>query len=566
MIRDADDLSSDDALQADICIVGAGPAGITIALKCAHAGLHVLLLESGGLRPDAESQSLCRGDVVGPGTHPPAHRFRRRGLGGSTSVWGGRCVPFDRLDFAARPWLGLDQPWPITYEDVLTYWGEAAAMLDIGAPSFEAATAVPGGMRPMLKNFKALCVTTEAVERFSAPVDFGRTYRRQLSRSRRILLVLHATCTSIDADESHTRIAGITLHNRSGLARIATARHFILAAGGLEISRLLLASRRQLPAGIGNTNGLVGRSYMCHLAGTTGVFMAEAGPPPWHGYDRDACGVYCRRRFSIHPAAQAAYRIGNAVARLHHPRLADPDHRSGPLSLLYLGRHALPPEYAVRLQQGGRPSLLQPGGGASHVWNVVRDAPATAGFVAHLLRRRLLVGRKYPSITVAPKSGRFTLDVHAEQLPNPESRLLLGDRCDRFGVPELRIDWRHSEADLRTARVTVALIADALKHGGHGELVYDPDTIDLDMLRDGAYGGHHLGGARMSDTARTGVVDRNSRVHGLGNLYVASGAVFPTSGQANPTFTIMCLALRLASHLVVCSRTDAAPTSLTAIP
>jgi choline dehydrogenase-like flavoprotein len=561
MICNAEDLVGNEALQADICIVGAGAAGITAALHCAAGGLDILVLESGGLRPDAESQSLCRGEVVNREFHPEPHRFRRRGLGGSTSVWGGRCVPLDRLDFQARPWLGLDHPWPITYDELLPFWGEAAALLEIGAPSFEAATAVPGGMRPTIRDFEAPHVTTEAIERFSPPVDFGRKFHNQLALSRRIRVVLHATCTNIMTQACHSRIAGITFRLRSGMARVATAQRFVLATGGLEVSRLLLASNRQLPAGIGNAAGLVGRHYMCHLAGTTGVFTSTVGDKPWHGYDRDEYGVYCRRRFSIQPSAQAAHQIGNAIARLHHPRLADPDHRSGPLSLLYLGRHALPPEYAVRLQQGARR-----GGGTAHVGNVLRDAPATAAFVAHLLRRRLLARRKYPSITIAPKSGQFTLDVHAEQLPNPQSRLLLGDRRDRFGVPELRIDWRWSEADLRTARVTVGLIADALQHGGHGALAYDPDGIDVDMLRDGAYGGHHLGGARMSETPRTGVVDRNGRVHGISNLYVAGGGVFPTSGQANPTFTIICLTLRLAVHLMERTRAETAPASLAAIP
>jgi choline dehydrogenase-like flavoprotein len=544
MICNAEELVGDAALHADICIIGAGAAGITVALHCAARGRDVLVLESGGRHPDGESQSLCRGEVVNPDFHPPPDRFRRRGLGGSTTIWGGRCVPFDRLDFEARPWLGLDHPWPIGYDDLLPYWDRAAELLDIGAPCFDAAAAVPGGMRPMLKDFRAPYVTTEAIERFSPPVDFGRKFHRQLARSRLIRVVLHATCTRISTGPNQGAVENITFRLRSGLARVATARRFVLATGGLEVSRLLLASNRQVPAGIGHANGLLGRHYMCHLAGTTGLFVARPGCNPFHGYDRDAGRVYCRRRFSIQPAAQAAHQIGNAVARLHHPRLADPDHRSGPLSLLYLGRGVLPPEYATRLRQGARQ-----GDRTAHLWNVVRDAPATAGFAAHLLLWRLLARRKYPSIIVAPKSGQFTLDVHAEQLPNPQSRLLLSDRCDRFGMPELRIDWRWSAADLRTARVTVGLIAEALQSGGHGELICDPEAIDLDMVRDGAYGGHHLGGARMSETARTGVVDRNGRVHGTSNLYVAGGAVFPTSGQANPTFTIICLALRLAAHL-----------------
>jgi choline dehydrogenase-like flavoprotein len=152
-------------------------------------------------------------------------------------------------------------------------------------------------------------------------------------------------------------------------------------------------------------------------------------------------------------------------------------------------------------------------------------------------------------LTVVPRTGRFTLDVHAEQLPNPASRITLAGAQDRFGVRQPRIDWRYTQADIRTVRGTLSLIGSALETGGHGTLAWDPDAVEADILRDGAYGGHHLGTARMSADPRHGVVDADCRVHGIDNLYVAGGAVFATSGQANPTLSILALALRLAACL-----------------
>ena len=545
MILDTDLIETSCSLFADICVIGAGPAGIVIARACAASGLSVLLIESGGLRPDPGSQALCRGAVADPALHAPPDLFRRRGFGGSSVIWGGRCVPLDRLDFRARPWLGLEAAWPIEYDDVKTYWRGAADILELGAPDFDAASAIPGGMKPTIDGFKHPHVSTESIERFSRPTDFGQSYRADMKASRQITLLMRATCIEISMSDSHAQVRAAELRTRRGFAVFAKARSFVLAAGGLEVPRLLLASHRQCSAGLGNAYDQVGRYYMCHIAGTTGIFTAAPKTVTWHGYERDVAGVYCRRRFSIEADAQEALRIGNAVARLHHPRADDPAHASGPLSALYLAKRTLPAEYSRRMQDLDVRRSLMP-----HVANVIRDGGRTFGFGVHVLRDRIFARRKFPSVIVAPRSGTFSLDVHAEQLPNAASRLRLGNQRDRFGTPELRIDWHYGAEDLRTVRVTVALIAEALRAGGHGTLHFDPAEIDADMLRDGAYGGHHLGGARMSASPRSGVVDANCRVHGIGNLFVAGGAVFPTSGQANPTFTIVALALRLAEHLV----------------
>jgi choline dehydrogenase-like flavoprotein len=161
----------------------------------------------------------------------------------------------------------------------------------------------------------------------------------------------------------------------------------------------------------------------------------------------------------------------------------------------------------------------------------------------------VLAARKYPSIVVAPRSGGFTLDVHAEQLPNFESRISLSEDHDGFGVPKLQIDWRYRPDDVRSIVTAMGLMGEAFAAGGHGTLTFEQAAVEQDLRREGAYGGHHLGTARMSESPRKGVVDSDGKVHGINNLYITGGAVFPTSGQANPTLTILALALRLGDHL-----------------
>jgi choline dehydrogenase-like flavoprotein len=166
-----------------------------------------------------------------------------------------------------------------------------------------------------------------------------------------------------------------------------------------------------------------------------------------------------------------------------------------------------------------------------------------------MLRDRFLAERKFPSIIVKSRLGHYSLDFHAEQQPSPASRVTLTEERDELGLPRLLVDWRYTAYDITTVREAVRLFAKDIARSGIGTFDYDPATIELEMARYGAYGGHHLGTARMGSNPRTSVVDADCRVHGLQNLYVAGSAVFPTSSQANPTLTVVALAVRLAAHL-----------------
>jgi choline dehydrogenase-like flavoprotein len=544
MIAAADEISAGASLVADVCVVGGGPAGITAALTLAEHGLHVLVLESGGFRSDPASQALCVGEVSSPALHAAPDMYRRRQLGGSSSIWGGRCAPLDQVDFNARPWLGVPSGWPIPYDALLPYWRRAHQWAELGDFDYAAATAVPGGMRPMFEGFSASAITTGRIERFSRPTNFGAVYRDRLARSQRVRVLLHATCTQIVLTAGAASVRHLVVATRRGTRMHARARIFVIATGGLEVPRLLLASRSETPLGVGNAHRLVGRTYMCHLAGTVGLFQPSRVQRPWHGYEQTPDRIYCRRRISVEPWAQRAWRISNVIARLHHTPISNPAHATGALSALYLTRWLLPAEYRTRLAHPPPARTAWP-----HVRNIAADPFTTFGFAIHSIRHRLLAARKFPSITVVPRCGDFTLDIHAEQLPNPDSRITIGRDTDLYGMPKIHIDWHYRPEDIRSVYVALGLIAEGIAAGGHGMLSFDPEKVEADMLRNGAYGGHHLGTARMSESPATGVVDTQCKLHDIENLYIASGAVFPTSGQANPTLTIIALALRLADHL-----------------
>jgi choline dehydrogenase-like flavoprotein len=240
--------------------------------------------------------------------------------------------------------------------------------------------------------------------------------------------------------------------------------------------------------------------------------------------------------------------LSNFVFRLHHPRIADPRHRTGPLSAIFLAQKFISYEYAKRLVSDTPPTAAT---WLRHGLNAATDPFSTIRFLAHWLRDRTLAERKFPSIIIRPRTNLFSLDFHAEQVPNPSSRVTLATLKDRFNNRQVLIDWHFSRQDVETvARSFDLLRLDFAEHTtGHLTLAADEPDVETVVRRDGAYGGHHIGTARMGASAATGVVDQNGKVFGVNNLYVAGAAAFPTSSQANPTLTIVATALRLAEHL-----------------
>ena len=177
------------------------------------------------------------------------------------------------------------------------------------------------------------------------------------------------------------------------------------------------------------------------------------------------------------------------------------------------------------------------------------DPVDTTAFLAHWVTRRTLAQRKFPSVILRNRTNRFSLEMHGEQIPRADSRITLGSQIDALGMPQLRVDWRYSAGDIESIRGTLDLMVTEFERSGVARLDYDRETLEEDLMRFGAYGGHHIGTTRMGTDPRSSVVDANCRVHSVRNLFIAGSAVFPTSSQANPTLTLIALSLRLGRHL-----------------
>jgi choline dehydrogenase-like flavoprotein len=467
-------------------------------------------------------------------------------MGGSTTIWGGRCMPFDPIDFETRSQVP-GSGWPISLDDLAPFYPQANALAEAGRFSYEADDALGAAAPPMIRGFASDIVRTGGLERFSCPTDFGTRYARRLKVASDIKVLLGANCTCVRLDAQGRVVRELEFATLSGRRFRVAPRAAVLAAGGLETARLLLASRDVARAGIGNEHDVVGRYYMCHVAGNVGTLVLKGSPRHVrHGYEVAPEGVYCRRRLSITASEQRRRGLANAVARLHFPRITDPRHRNGVLSGLFLARKLISYEYGKRLNDGTpvTPSLY-----ARHLLNVIRDPVDTTAFLAHWVSHRTLAQRKFPSVILRNRSNRFSLELHGEQAPRADSRVMLCARTDALGMPQLRIDWRYGAGDIESLRGTLDVLAQEFERTGTGRLEYNGDTLEEDLLRFGAYGGHHIGTTRMGRDPRTSVVDPDCRVHSVRNLFVAGSSVFPTSSQANPTLTLIALSLRLGAHL-----------------
>lgn len=545
MIVDGRTLSDGAELQADVAVVGAGPAGIVTALELAAGGIDVVLVESGEVGHDPAAQQLSRAARSDGARHTDLAVSTRRQVGGTSVLWGGRCTPYDPIDFERRQWI-TDAAWPVDYDELAPLLQRACDWFACGRATFDAQE-VPGlAGRTIVPGLPDGEVRTSAIERWSPRPDFGRAYRTALRRSDRLRLVTGLTCTEVVCEDGARGVAWLETRRPDGASVRVRARKHVLACGGLQTTRLLLASA----GGLGDHSGHLGRWYMGHVDGRIARLHFTTPPRATiHGHERDPDGVYVRRRLSFAGAFQRERRLPNTVAWIVNPELADPSHGSGALSLAYL---ALTSPLGARLASAQyRASLTRfasAGPRRAHVRNVVRDAGPSARFAADVASTRLL-SRRRTGHTVRSAANVYPLHFHAEQIPRADSRVTLADERDALGMRRLAVDLRFSQEDVDGVLRAHRCWDEYLRRHGRGRLEYAVDDPEASVWEQANGGRHQTGTTRMSARPEDGVVDRDLAVHGFEDLFVASSSAFVTSSQAGPTFMVVVFALRLADRL-----------------
>ncbi len=499
-IIDARTLSENSEIEADLVIIGGGMAGIAIATEWAGANKTVAILESGGLEFDQTIHDLYRGSGV---MRAPENadaslddytwQSRMRILGGSGAIWGGKCVPLDEADFAARPWLARSG-WPLTRTQMQPFYDRACRLLEV--PLFDRSFDEPQeeGRPPLTVN--------GAREFFSAPRYFSPIgggadrdkfdrFRTAPSEAANVNVYLHANVIEIRRRRRDRRIGDLVVGCLDGKRHTARGRTYILATGGIENVRLLLASE------LGNDSDQLGRNFMGHV--TYGQFedekpismfaISEAQRSMTLYTDNGRDKVHCV--VAATTEAQRRFNMGNFTATMVNATFPPNDNVEAVRRL------------AAALDQNG---------------------------------------------AAAEPAQRVATYFMAEHMPNAESRITLDHaNVDALGLPKVRLDWVYTQRDLDNLEAGVAALAAVLGEHNVGRVCWPVSRSE--WLADFSPSRHHMGATRMSVRAEDGVVDTQCRVHGLDNLYVAGCSVFPTSGIANPTLTLIALAMRMSDHL-----------------
>ena len=533
MELDARAVPDGSLLDADLCIVGAGPAGLTIARELCGRDVRVIVLESGGRRPDPAVQALAAGTTTDR-TYADPRITRRRQAGGTVQDWntaigpesGAKYVPLDPIDFEERTWVP-GSGWPFDHAHLVPYYARAHEVCDLGPPTYRPDDWTDPA-RPVLPLAGARLAT--GVYRYGVARPFTETHLEQAFRAPNIVMCLYGTVVEIVPDSSGRAISHVRVACLGGSRFRVRARLFVLAAGGIENARLLLLSTGGDPRGLGNEHDRVGRYFMdhprdysCALVPADPALIERAGFYDVH----DTPSGVVMGRLTLTAECLRREHLLNMSATLR-PR--PPGHRSEGMQ-------------AWRMLRGT--SLRRPG-------LVLRRAGRLAARLPEALAygyRRYAWGydRVDSEWSAMPDKVRrfstFELLLNLEQAPDPDNRVMLGPARDALGQLRPHIVWRWGERDRRNLDRVREIVGEELERAGIGRIVPVPGvTLDPNAH-------HHLGATRMHRDPRHGVVDEHGRLHAAANLFVAGSSVFPTGGYANPTLTVVALALRLADHL-----------------
>jgi hypothetical protein len=555
MLINSETLEDRTIVKSDIAIVGAGPAGIVMALELATAGYEVTLIESGSLRFSAAAQNLGEANYVTPQFHEPMSECTRRQLGGTSTIWGGRCLPYDPVDFDRRDYIPHSD-WPIGYEEIAGYFQRACDYFFCGKAEFKIENIPNIDRTSIVPGLPDAEVITSTLERWSLPTNFGKEYFQDLKQSPRIKLLYNLTCTEIVTNEpgnsSADRVELLHAKTLGGKHIDLQCQTYILAGGGVNTTRLLLASDRHHPGGIGNHSNLLGRFYMGHVSGS--IADVQFTTPPQEtvfGFDFDPDRIYLRRRFSFAREFLHQQQLPNIVAWLGSPKFSDPSHQNGVLSTAYLALSMpiLKNFLTSTAMRKGAVGDEAKGIYRAHLSNVFKDFQQSLTFVPQFGYGRYIAKRKIPALFVYSADNKYPLHYHSEQVPNFDSKVSLSADRDELGMRKLNIDLRFSQQDIDGAIKAHKYWDRHLRDRDCGYLKYVTDDLEASIWSQAVDGFHQVGTTRMSAHPREGVLDPNCQVHGIDNLFVASSSNFVTSGQANSTFTIVAFALRLADHL-----------------
>lgn len=545
MLIDATSLPDGHIVRTDVCVIGGGPAGLTLARELAGGSLDVAVLESGATDPEqtpAEIRTQIDGTVAGV-AYPPLDTVRGQGLGGTTPMWveigqslGVRLRPLESSDFERREWLP-HSGWPFGRAALDPFYRRAEDAFGIGRFAPDVAQQSPDGATCPL----AVGDLVSNEFRFARRRSLHEAQRRVLDSARNVTVYTFATVSELDCGDTDHTVRRAHVRTAPGHGFVVEARWFVLAAGGIDNARMLLLSNRTHPAGIGNDHDVVGRYFADHPGhkDTTLVLNDPGLLSRLSAYDiADRDGVGIIRAVSVDTEQLEREQIMHSWTVVR-PRISD----------RFLNAISAARDVTAALRPP-RDLAALPRRAVRHAGALFRGIEPFARALASGTRTHVIPPgwSSRPPTASLYEPGLLTLESTFEQAPDPGSRITLGAGVDRLGMRLPHLDYRWNDLDLQTVRRTTEIIAKAVAGAGIGTIRMEAGTDFPDPTK--LSSAHHpLGTTRMHQDPRHGVVDADCRVHGISNLSVTGSSTFPTGGSANPTLTIVALAIRLADHL-----------------
>lgn len=545
MIIDAHSLPDRHKIETDICIVGAGTAGIALAREFIGRELKVCLLESGGLKPDQETQALAWGENVG---HPyfSLDTAYARFFGGSTNRWmvndgnnrfGARMRPFDPIDFEKRDWVPYSG-WPFDKAHLDPFYRRAQEICKIEPPTFEINDWEDPNTTPRLRFVNDRVKTV--IFKVGLGDPFLKDYLSRIIEAPNITTYLYANVIDIETDEAARNVIRLQVACLNGTRFAVSAKYFVLATGGIETPRLLLLSNKTQKSGLGNQYDLVGRFFMEHLHFLSGVFVPST-PDMFrltnlYNDFHDMNGVSVIGKLALGEPVLRREKLLNYVTQLV-PRVLRYSLWSGMLCPAIASESVGSfKTIGSGLRRGVLPDNLR-----HHLKNIIVGIDEIGTSAYRNVKRRCLrtFSRK--------KIKGFRLATMSEQAPNPSSRVALAAERDKLGQNRAKLDWRLDSIDIQSVIRSQEILKEEIDRAGLGRLYAQFDEHTPPRMVTGGW--HQMGTTRMHIDPKQGVVDENCKVHGISNLYIAGPSVFPTGGYANPVLTTVALTVRLADFV-----------------
>jgi choline dehydrogenase-like flavoprotein len=501
---DARTLEDNSTINGDICIVGAGAAGISFALQWKDSPYRIVLLEGGGFSVENEIQDSYRGKTTGQ-RYFPLQSSRLHYFGGTTGHWAGFCSDYDAIDFRKRSWVP-ESGWPIPRSDLDNAYARAHSLLELGPYQNDVSYWLEKDPERVSLPFDSDKVYNK-VWQFSPPTRFGTRYKDEILRSRNITLYTYANATEIRTDEIIGTVTSVTIKNLAGRQHAVKARYFVLACCSIQNARLLLCSNRQFSKGLGNAYDKVGRYFMEHIEMTSGdLYLREAAVLKLYMWE--FFSVKMRVELALTEKAQEELGILNGTVSLSP--------HTGKDFPAFIDTFSDRPEKMVNEWQERE--------------------------------KRYSEGKQESD---ARAYRRFSMFTRMEQAPNPSSRVTLDNERDAFGMQRVILHWELTPLEKRSIRKLNQMIGIQAGVSGIGRVKLSEWLGDPDDTWPSTTGGgwHHMGTTRMHQDPKQGVVNSDCRVHGIRNLFIAGGSCFSTAGAANPTLTVVALTLRLSDHL-----------------